>query len=515
MATPQTVASPFAGQIDFPAVDVLSYIFSNNSPARRQAEYFDAADPSLSFGLDAAELYAKQLGCGLRKIGLGPGDKVLVTSPNQLYFPIALWGILAAGCVFTGSSPSASVIELSYQLKDSEAKAVFASPGQLQASRRAAANVGLSPDRVFVLDKPGRDGPVPGSEKGGEPSWLDIWVPASDVRDWRWKAISTQEEAENTTAIINYSSGTTGLPKGVELSHFNLVSNVEQLMFKRCRVGADRLGQERAARLQESGERWLAPLPMYHAFTYYAMLAPRLGAKVFIMTHFNPRQFLAYVDIYRVTFINVVPALLEKLIKIQGADRFNLKSLCSVGSGAAPLALDVARDFERTFLRPGVHIKQGWGMTETTCNVTGFSPDDDDDGSSIGWLNPGCEGRIVPVPDRDFGNIERAKGVTVGEIWVAGPNIMKGYWKRPDETSATITIQDGRRWLRTGDVGYFDSRGCLFIVDRIKELIKVNGLQVSPAEIEATLKQHPGVADAAVVSTRVNDREAPRAVQTG
>ncbi|RSM18685.1 hypothetical protein CDV31_002405 [Fusarium ambrosium] len=459
MTTPRTVSSPFAGQIDFPAVDVLSYIFSNNSPARCQAQYFDAADPSLSFHLDAAELYAKQLGCGLRKIGLEPGDKVLVTSPNQLYFPIALWGILAAECVFTGASPSASVTELSYQLKDSEAKAVFASP--------------------------------------------DIWVPASDVRDWRWKVISTQEEAENTTAIINYSSGTTGLPKGVELSHFNLVSNVEQLMFKRCRVGADRLGQERAARLQESGERWLAPLPMYHAFTYYAMLAPRLGAKVFIMTHFNPRQFLAYVDIYRVTFINVVPALLEKLIKIQGADRFNLKSLCSVGSGAAPLALDVARDFERTFLRPGVHIKQGWGMTETTCNVTGFSPDDDDDGSSIGWLNPGCEGRIVPVPDRDFGNIERAKGVSVGEIWVAGPNIMKGYWKRPDETAATITIQDGRRWLRTGDVGYFDSRGCLFIVDRIKELIKVNGLQVSPAEIEATLKQHPGVADAAVVSTRV------------
>jgi acyl-CoA synthetase (AMP-forming)/AMP-acid ligase II len=265
-------------------------------------------------------------------------------------------------------------------------------------------------------------------------------------------------------------SRTTGLPKGVELTHYNLISNVEHLAFKRAKFGDNELAQHRRLVLPDSGERWLAALPMYHAFgqTYYTMLAPRIGAKIFIMEKFDPVQFLAYIDMYRITFINIVPAILRTLVKIPRPDRFNLKSVVMVGSGASPLDTAVARQFERLFLHPHVQIKQGWGMTETTCNVTGFAPDDVDDGRSIGWLNPGCAAIIVPVPDRDFSSLEREHQTSVGEIWVAGPNIMKGYWKNERATEDTIVEQDGYRWLRTGDVGFFDKRKCLYIVDRVK-----------------------------------------------
>ncbi|KAH7126001.1 hypothetical protein EDB81DRAFT_663834 [Dactylonectria macrodidyma] len=508
MAPPHIIESPYAGQLDVPYCDVLSYIFSSKPSPKHQAQFFNADNPSLSFDLPTAELYVKQFGKGLQNLGLQPGDKVLLVSHNQLFFPVVIWGVLAAQCVFTGASPSASVFELSHQLKDSEAKLILTAPDQLKTSIKAANKVGLSPDRIFLFDQP-----FSGASTSGGSMWTDLWVSPEEARDWKWNSITTRQNAQETTAVINYSSGTTGLPKGVELSHFNLVSNVQQLIFKRSIVANTKSDLGRVARLDESGERWLAPLPMYHAFgqTYYSMLAPRLGAKVFVMGKFNSVKYLTYIDIYRITFINVVPALLETLLKLPNSAQFNLKSLLMVGSGSAPLDLNLARQFEKNFLRPGVSVKQGWGMTETTCNVTGFAPGDEDDGSSIGWLNPSCVARIVEVPDRDFANIERSKGVKVGEIWVSGPNIMKGYLKRPQETADTTVNEGGYRWLRTGDVGYADSRGCLFIVDRIKELIKVKGLQVSPAEIEKTLKSHGGVLDAAVTCAKLNGHEFPRA----
>lgn len=184
------------------------------------------------------------------------------------------------------------------------------------------------------------------------------------------------------------------------------------------------------------------------------------------MQKFSLLDYLTYVDIYRINFINTVPAMQQMMCRVENPGRFNLKSIESMTSGAAPLDHTTACQFKKLFLRPSTHVRQGWGMTETTWNVTGFSPDDSDDGRSIGWLNPNCKARIVSIHDGD--HPASPAGEKTGELWISGPNIMKGYWRREQETSETIVTEGEHRWLRTGDIVYADNRGCFYIVGRIK-----------------------------------------------
>ncbi len=241
---------------------------------------------------------------------------------------------------------------------------------------------------------------------------------------------------------------------------------------------------------------------MWQGQTYYCMNAARAGAKVFIMKSFDVQKYLLYMDIYRINFMASVPAIMATLAKQSNAAAYNLRAVELVTSGSAPLSPELGRIIAGMYLRPGVGVKQGWGMTETTCTITTFAPDDEDDGRSIGYLAPNCAARIEPVEGRDFSGAA-PEGVVVGEIWIAGPNVMKCYYKKPDATKETIVEEGGMRWLRTGDIGYFDEKGRIYIVDRLKELIKVKGLQVAPAELEQFLLTHPDVADAAVVGAKV------------
>ena len=197
------------------------------------------------------------------------------------------------------------------------------------------------------------------------------------------------------------------------------------------------------------------------------------------MKSFDVQKYLLYMDIYRITFMASVPAILATLAKQPNPGRWNLHAVETVVSGSAPLNPELGQQVEKIYLRPGVTVKQGWGMTETTCSITGFAPDDEDDGRSIGWLNPNCAARIQPVEGRDFNGVAPC-GALVGEIWVAGPNIMKRYYKNPKGTAETIVESHGFRWLRTGDIGYIDDRGCIYIVDRLK---------VSPPEGKALSMQ--------------------------
>ncbi|KAL4997877.1 hypothetical protein BDV10DRAFT_194864 [Aspergillus recurvatus] len=494
-------------QIPIPITDVASFVFTSGTATTRQTpQYFDASNPSKNFSLAQAEVFVKQIAKGLEVLGLQPNDKVLLYSHNALFFPVLLWGVLAGRCVFTAVAGGASASEVEYQLRDSDAKIVLAGPEQVSVALDAASRVGIPRDSVYLFCDP--DDVSVYSSLPVQP-WTRIWRPTEEVRSWSWKRIQTAQEAQETTAIINYSSGC--------ISHYNVVANSAQLLAKRATVSNDQNGKSRKERLDMAGDRWLAPLPMYHAYgqAYYCLNAARLGAKVFVMKSFNVHQYLLYMDIYRINFMASVPAIMATLAKQPNASRYNLSAVETVTSGSAPLSAELGRIIERLYLRPGVTVKQGWGMTETTCSITGFAPDDEDDGRSIGWLNPNCSARIEKIEGRDFSGVA-PDGVDVGEIWVAGPNVMKGYYKNPTATKETIVKEDGVRWLKTGDIGYFDHRGCIYIVDRLKltwpqELIKVKGLQVAPAELEQYLLTHPGVADAAVVGARINDAEYPRA----
>jgi acyl-CoA synthetase (AMP-forming)/AMP-acid ligase II len=187
------------------------------------------------------------------------------------------------------------------------------------------------------------------------------------------------------------------------------------------------------------------------------------------MKQFVLDRFILFMDIYRITYLTGVPTIMVMLSKDTSASNYNFQSVEQAVNGSAPLGKDISQAIQKRLLRPGVLVKQGWGMTECTCTGTAFAPDDDDDGGSVGWLNANISAKIVPVDGREFKN-ESSDGKKVGELWLSGPNIMKGYFNKPKETAETIVYDSktNKRWLRTGDIGYFDSRGCLYIVDRLK-----------------------------------------------
>jgi 4-coumarate--CoA ligase len=185
------------------------------------------------------------------------------------------------------------------------------------------------------------------------------------------------------------------------------------------------------------------------------------------MPKFNVNKFLLYLDIYRITFMTGVPVVMTMLTKHKTPEMYNLKAIETVVTGSAPLNPEIGRIVEQVYLNDMVKVKQGYGMTECTCSVAGFTPDDEDDGRSVGSLNANCRAKIVEVEGRDF-SASTPRGAITGEIWISGPNVMKGYYKKPEETAEAMVFEDGELWFRTGDIGYFDDRGCIYIVDRLK-----------------------------------------------
>ena len=275
-------------------------------------------------------------------------------------------------------------------------------------------------------------------------------------------------------ALLPYSSGTTGLPKGVMLTHRNLIANALQLATGPIDW--------------REGEIAAAIPPMFHAYgicLYFGALM-RFGSTVVSMARFDFEQFLQIVERYRATFTPLVPPVALALAHSPLVDKYDLSSLRVLASGAAPLAETVALAAQQ---RLGVTIQEGYGMTELS-GATHVQAVDDPK-TSVGRALPGVEWKVV---DPSTGVALRAG--ERGEIWIRGPNVMKGYFGRAEESAATI---DPEGWLRTGDLGYADGAGRCCIVDRLKELIKFKGYQVAPVELEALLLSHPQVADACVI----------------
>jgi acyl-CoA synthetase (AMP-forming)/AMP-acid ligase II len=389
---------------------------------------------------------------GLAANGFKPGDTLLMYAPNLPEWPIVALASMTAGGVVSGANPAYNASDLAWQMQDAGARFVFTIPQLLETVREAAAK---HPCKVILL--------------GDAPDTLSFaaLIACQDPEP----AITLDPDA---LAALPYSSGTTGLAKGVVLTHRTLVSNICQYL--------------QAQTLADTNVS-LIVLPMYHifGFTVCTLCGLASGSTSVTMPRFEPEPFLKAIETYRVTHLAVVPPLLQFLAMHPMVDDFDLSSLQLVGCGAAPLgdALEV-----RAKERLKCAVAQGFGMTESSGVVSTNHRDTIRAGSS-GRLLPGTQARIV---DPETG-ADLARGVT-GEFWFRGPQAFKGYLNKPDATAGTLT-SDG--WVRTGDIGHFDADGYLYITDRLKELIKVKAFQVAPAELEALLLTNPAVADVAVI----------------
>ncbi|KAI9845170.1 MAG: hypothetical protein M1837_005055 [Sclerophora amabilis] len=481
-----------------PVVSLPTYLFESSAgPLPTVPIWIDANRPDTHyFTMTTYREWAKRFAAGLTAAGLQPGDRVLLFSGNNIFFPVVILGVMMAGGIFTGANPGYNTRELAHQLSDSDPRFLLVAGEALDTGLEAAKIGKMGKDRVFTFDDAVFDGK--GQGRLGTRHWKHLIASPETGERFQWEEVSTLAGA-NRTAALNYSSGTTGLPKGVEISHYNFVANCFQV-----KHGAE-LDPDFKENLKTA--RWLCFLPMYHAMaqTFFATIGPKRGIPSYMMPKFDFLKMLDCVQRFRITDLILVPPIVVALAKHPAPRNgtFDLSSVRLVNSGAAPLGKEVSEEVEALWEKDKVKVKQGWGLTEATCWVLGWDPRDPGKPGSVGELAANCEAMII---DQD--GITELGCEQRGEIWIRAPNVMKGYWRNPTATKEALTED---RWLKTGDVAYYDKEGKFFIVDRIKEMIKVKGNQVAPAELEAILLEHPSVADAAVIGVQRNDEEHPRA----
>jgi long-chain acyl-CoA synthetase len=391
---------------------------------------------------------ASQLANALRRRGIGIGDRVVVLLPNCPEVLQSYGGILRLGAVAVPVIFLLNPEEVRHILADSGAKLVITSP------ELAAKVEGFTGDVVLV-----------GGEAPGMLSWDALIAGEPDT-------FAAVDRADDDPAVILYTSGTTGKPKGVALSHRNLESNARN-----------------AASLSElDREAWnLAVLPLSHSYGLTVMNAGHiLGTRGVLLRWFNPELVLETIQQYRVQAMAGVPTMYVYLLQYPGGDAFDTSSMKSWGCGAAPLPVEIVAPFEKKF---GGKLMEGYGLTEASPVVSAHRLSGVRKLGSVGQPIPGVEVRILDDDDRDVPRGE------VGEICVRGANVMLGYYGLPDETAKTV--RDG--WLHTGDMGRLDEDGFLFIVERKKDLIIRGGFNVYPREVEEVLYAHPAIAEAAVI----------------
>jgi len=495
---------------EVPRCSLQQWIFgSATGPLSDKKIFLDADRPETHF-LTMAEyrLLSKRVALGLIDAGLKPGQRVLMYSGNSIYFPPVFLGVLMAGGIFTGANPSFVCRELAYQLRNSEAVFMISAASSLPTALEAAKEVGMPRENVFIFDTPTNpksDRPSPGraGRKDGARHWTELLQGnLSRAEGWAW---AEPADSSTTTCCLNYSSGTTGVPKGVEISHYAYVANGEGV------TTLDKVDPDLEAKRARA--RGLGFLPLYHAFgqTYFIANYPHSGLPIYMMPGFDFQKMLQHVERFRITNLTCVPPIVVALAKHPLARKHDLSSVEAIGCGAAPLGQEVADEVEKLWPSGRLQVRQGWGMTEVTCTSMSWDPTATQKSSGVGELMPNCAARLMELD----GKTEIKEANRRGELWVTGPNLLRGYWRNPQATAETVvTDEQGTRWLKTGDIAYVETYGpgaIFHIVDRIKELIKVKGNQVAPAELEAVLLEHPDVSDVAVVGVTIQGEELPRA----
>ena len=425
----------------------LASSLANTTSAHADRVAVRVGDASMTYReLDEASATVAGL---LRERGLKPGDRVGIMLPNVAEFPVVYYGVLRAGGIAVPMNPLLKQREVAYHLGDSGAGLIFAWHAFADEARGGAGQVNAEP---IVVDP------------SGFPDLLASVAPDYEVAD---------RDADDT-AVILYTSGTTGQPKGAELTHGNFTSNIRVVRADIVRAQPD--------------DVIFGGLPLFHAFGQTAALnlAIASGACLTLLPRFDAGNALRIIGGHRVTVFEGVPTMYVALLHRPDRADFDVSALRMCFSGGAALPVEVLRGFEEAF---GCMVLEGYGLSETSPVASCNHPDRERKPGSIGTPIRGVQMRVVDKEDHDVPQGE------VGEIVIRGPNVMKGYWHRPEETAGAI--RDG--WFHTGDLARVDEDGYFYIVDRKKDMIIRGGYNVYPREIEELLYEHPAVAEAAVI----------------
>ncbi len=385
----------------------------------------------------------------LREKGLEQGDRVGVMLPNVPQFPIVYYGVLRAGGIVVPMNVLLKRREIAFYLEDSGSKLLLAWHGFAEEAREGAADAGAALIEV---------------EPTSFAEALQGLEPTPGVAD----------TADDDTAVILYTSGTTGKPKGAELTHANLLRNAEVSSRTTCEIG--------------EGDVVLGALPLFHSFgqTVAMNASLRVGACLTLVPKFDPGEALATIERDRVTHFYGVPTMYGALLHHPEREGFDTSTLRTCITGGASMPVEVLRGFEETF---GAIVLEGYGLSETSPVASSNHPDRERKPGSIGTPIEGVEMQVVDEADNPMPQGE------VGEIVIRGHNVMKGYWQRPDATEEAM--RNG--WFHSGDMARVDEDGYFYIVDRKKDLIIRGGYNVYPREVEEVLYEHPKIREAAVV----------------
>lgn len=403
-------------------------------------EIYIDAETKRSYTFAQVKSTALDFGKGLRAVwDWKKGDVLAVFSPNCIDFPAITWGTHWAGGIISPANPTYTVKELVHQLKDCGARALVTQKPFLTIATAAAKEAGLDQDMVILMG----DGRDPDARYKHFTSIRNI----SGATRFRKAKINPSEDL----AFLAYSSGTTGLPKGVMLTHTNIASNV--LMNVNGESGD----------IVKTGGRVLAFLPFFHIYGLTCLIHQGLyrGLQLVVMAKFDLERFCQLVQEHKITFVYLVPPVVLALAKHPLVDKYDLSSIVMTNSGAAPLTRELV---EGVYKRLKLKVKQGYGLSETSPTTHSQKWEDwQTYVGSVGGLLPNQTAKYIDAEEKEV------PAGQVGELWIKGPNVFKGYWKNQQATDHCMT-PDG--FFKTGDIGYQDDKGNFYITDRVKELIK-------------------------------------------